>query len=588
MKVGDQIQGRFLIQRRVGAGGMGEVFAATDSTSSRMVAVKVLLGNDPDAAGRFDREANILERVRHPNVVAYIGHGRSETGEAFLVMEWLEGETLKDRIQRAPMTFTEVIDIALGIARALADVHALGVIHRDLKPANVFLVGRRADEVRVLDFGVARLRGGAAQLTVTGEAIGTPHYMSPEQAVGSNAIDSKTDLFSFGALLFRCVAGRTPFQAGSAVGVLFEVVHTSAPTIRSMVPDTPPRIARVIDTLLRRDPAERPPSAQAVFSELVEIRKELAGPSKPIRTHAQLAVPETALQQAQGQTPLSAPYFSEAQRMTPLAGPFQMVAPVALPAPPTSSPLARAMIIAGAVALLAGIVIAVSAVAYSNGVRTSRKDDAPERRKMRAQLPPKPTATATATSQTTSSPFTTPNGMPIVCTMNSSSHCAKVPHQPMGLDEIVGSMLGVATQLDPKAALAAGQIELDPSGNLSMDRFGTSILTTSTWIVTTQKEWMIAVQTTQGLPAIPTQCRLSDLYKTAVASGLDVSTGSTVVISSIQISFASARICTTPEHACKASFDSKTCRAPAAHVLVVPTPARQHPPSPTPDHPLLL
>ncbi|NIR41390.1 MAG: serine/threonine protein kinase, partial [Actinobacteria bacterium] len=179
---GEVIADRFELGRKVGEGGMGTVFTATDGVSGETVALKILrTGTEaPDVSevARFEREASLLAQLEHPGIVRYVAHG-SSGGKIWLAMEWLEGETLDERLERQGLTLTESVDVIRQVAEALEAAHERGVVHRDLKPANLFLVGKDPAALRVLDFGVARALGGTA-LTSTGVAIGTPQYMSPE------------------------------------------------------------------------------------------------------------------------------------------------------------------------------------------------------------------------------------------------------------------------------------------------------------------------------------------------------------------------------------------------------------------------
>ncbi len=210
MQKGETLQGRYQLDTRAGAGAVGIVFRATDKTSGRPVAVKVLRACDPESLARFRREADVLLQLQHPCVVRYVAHGVTPEGEPFLVMEWLEGESLKERMQQKQLDAVEIVDVALSLASALGTAHARGIVHRDIKPANVFLVKGSTSDVRVVDFGLARARDTGETLTATGDMVGTPAYMSPEQARGDRDLGPPTDLFSLGAIIFRALAGSCP------------------------------------------------------------------------------------------------------------------------------------------------------------------------------------------------------------------------------------------------------------------------------------------------------------------------------------------------------------------------------------------
>jgi serine/threonine protein kinase len=169
-----------------------------------------------EASERFDREADLLARLSHPNIVRHVAHGRTESGEQFLAMEWLEGEDLQRRLQRGPLPVADAIGLARLVATALAEVHARGVVHRDVKPSNIWLLDGRADRPMLLDFGIAR-PVESWNLTVTGHIIGTPQYMAPEQIQTPRDVDARTDVYALGAVIFESIAGRPPFTGENAI-----------------------------------------------------------------------------------------------------------------------------------------------------------------------------------------------------------------------------------------------------------------------------------------------------------------------------------------------------------------------------------
>ncbi|MFO0616903.1 MAG: serine/threonine-protein kinase [Polyangiaceae bacterium] len=280
----ERLGGRFVLGPIAGSGAMGVVHRAYDELTGREVAVKVVKHAGIEGIQRFEREAAVLSRVAAPEVAGYVAHGRSADGQPYLAMEWLAGETLKARAARARLSFGETVAIATSVARALASAHAVGVVHRDIKPANVMIVGHvRADgaipgTVKVLDFGVARLRGVGETLTETGAMIGTPAFMSPEQARGVKTIDGRSDLFSLGALLFWSLTGRPPFVEDDSIALLLRLTTDRAPHVRNVVPDAPEPLAQLIDALLEPDPAARPATARAVADALARIQASL-GPA---------------------------------------------------------------------------------------------------------------------------------------------------------------------------------------------------------------------------------------------------------------------------------------------------------------------
>jgi serine/threonine protein kinase len=209
MKAGEQLVDRFELEQQIGAGGMGESFRARDPISGEAVAVKVLSEEHSHHIERFAREVQLLAELSHPGIVRYISHGVTPSGRLFLVMEWLDGEVLKDRLDRGPLTLNEAVTLAMRAAETLGTAHARGIVHRDLKPSNLFLPGGRIDQVKVVDFGIAR-REGDTSLTQTGAIVGTLGYMAPEQARTGGRVDARADVFALGCVLIQCVTGAPP------------------------------------------------------------------------------------------------------------------------------------------------------------------------------------------------------------------------------------------------------------------------------------------------------------------------------------------------------------------------------------------
>ncbi len=266
VREGDILDGRFELGRVAASGGMGVVFRGVDRQTGGLVAVKTL--RDTDGAERFRREVQVLSGLRHPGIVAYLGHGTA-AGELYLVMEWLEGEDLGTRLAGVDVSVEEAVSVALQIASALAAAHAQGIVHRDIKPSNVFLADFRLDRLKLLDYGIAR-HGGASTLTELGTVLGTPAYMSPEQARGDRDIDARADVYALGALLFRCLTGNPPFEADGREALLAAVVHRPAPRLRDLA-----RVPRALDDLvgrmLEKDPRRRPADGNAVLAELSAV-----------------------------------------------------------------------------------------------------------------------------------------------------------------------------------------------------------------------------------------------------------------------------------------------------------------------------
>ena len=295
----------YLIKEQLGEGGMGVVYRAEDTLLGRHVAVKFLppTGGGPQFRARFLREARAASALNHPNIATVHDYGETEDGEPFIVMELVEGRTL-DAVLRSdpPPTLLYVLDVIERVAEALAEAHARGVIHRDIKPANV-VVRAKADNgaapaaVKVLDFGLAKLApaiwpGGAAlqdaptipgNLTAEHVVLGTPLYISPEQSRGAE-VDARSDLFSLGATLYECVAGRPPFQ-GSSVGEIFRQVEQADPPPPSTLnPRVTHALDRVVLKALSKRPEDRHQSADEMLAELRAARTSLVADATSPRT----------------------------------------------------------------------------------------------------------------------------------------------------------------------------------------------------------------------------------------------------------------------------------------------------------------
>jgi len=279
--VGEQI-GPYRIVGELGAGGMSVVYEAEDLRLQRRVAVKVLpvgTRHDREAVERFLREARIASSLTHPNICVVHDVGEHE-GRPYIVMERLDGEPLSRIIAGKPLATARLLDLACQIADALEAAHARGIVHRDVKPANV-LVTRRG-EAKVLDFGIATLAGSAADeaaalgggLTVSGLAVGTINYMSPEQARGEES-DARSDLFSFGVVLYEMATGRLPFGSGTTA-VLFDGLLNRAPEPPlALNPTLPLDLERTIERALEKDRALRFQSAADLRAELELVRRSL-------------------------------------------------------------------------------------------------------------------------------------------------------------------------------------------------------------------------------------------------------------------------------------------------------------------------
>ena len=265
--------GRYTLDRRVGAGGMGVVFRARDNTSGAFVAVKLLERATPDLRERFAREVRILRTLVHPRIVRYLDDGLSPEGAPFLVMEWLEGRDLAQRMQAGPVSVADALRIGIAAARGLEAAHAVGIVHRDVKPANLFLVGEAPDDVRVIDFGIARTGRVDGQLTATGVMVGTPSYMAPEQLQGEHGVPA--DIWGLAVTLFELLTGRVPFPGRDPAAVMLAVSRDPLPSLTALRSDAPRELELLLARMLAPVPAHRPHSMAAVVTELADLRVEL-------------------------------------------------------------------------------------------------------------------------------------------------------------------------------------------------------------------------------------------------------------------------------------------------------------------------
>jgi eukaryotic-like serine/threonine-protein kinase len=273
--IGLVLGGAYRLVGCIGEGGMGAVYEAHHLRMQKRVAVKLLhrwKARHPEALERFHREAMIASRLGHPHLVNVIDFGASTGGDPYLVMEFLEGEDLDRRLRRAgPMPMQAAIRIARQTASAVAAVHAKGVVHRDLKPANIFLVQvpGEPDFVKVLDFGVSKVRAVQTKLTDASKAIGTPQYMSPEQAGARDEVDHRTDQWALACIVWEMLSGQAPFSADDTNALFYQLINLPPPPLAPMVPNLPSGVEPAILRALSKGPADRYSSIRT-FSRALE------------------------------------------------------------------------------------------------------------------------------------------------------------------------------------------------------------------------------------------------------------------------------------------------------------------------------
>ena len=276
VREGDVLVDRYRVKQRIGKGGMGEVFLAEHVAIGRQVAIKILLANlheKPDLAKRFLQEARTASKLRHPNVVDIIDFGHADPKTPFFVMEYLDGQDLKAVVKAEKvLPWARARDIALQICAGLAVAHAQGFIHRDLKPDNVYLIRDEAgkEHVKILDFGIAKIMSDEAHdATQTGVLLGTPEYMSPEQAE-DKVLDARSDIYALGVILYRMVVGRVPFQSKAFMTVLAKHIQEKPMPPREAAPESEITAAQeaVILKCLAKKPEERYQSAEELAAAL--------------------------------------------------------------------------------------------------------------------------------------------------------------------------------------------------------------------------------------------------------------------------------------------------------------------------------
>jgi serine/threonine-protein kinase len=277
LQVGDLIQDKYRIIRLIGQGGMGAVYEGQNQAIARRVAIKVLHGGLAAQAGvveRFEREAQAAGRIGNDHILEVLDMGHFPNGDRFMVMEYLEGETLEERVEkRGALSPGELYPLVRQLLVGLAAAHGAGIIHRDLKPDNVFIIREKAghqDFVKIIDFGISKFTAlnNDMKMTATGAVMGTPYFMSPEQAKGSRDSDGRSDLYAVGVILYKAVTGNVPFDATTFNELLFKIVLSETPRLSQVIPDIDRAFEALVLRAMAREASQRFQTAQEFIAAL--------------------------------------------------------------------------------------------------------------------------------------------------------------------------------------------------------------------------------------------------------------------------------------------------------------------------------
>jgi tRNA A-37 threonylcarbamoyl transferase component Bud32 len=310
--VGTTVGDAYRIVRLIGEGAMGGIYEARQLRLDKRVAIKVLareLAVNGEALLRFHREAEISSQLGHPHIITVFDYGTTDSGQPYLVMEFLEGEDLASRLQRVTtLSLAAAVRITKQVASALSETHAKGIVHRDLKPANLFLSRiQGGDFAKVLDFGISKVRAASTSLTNASTLMGTPMYMAPEQAKGELELDHWTDQWALACITYEMLAGRPPFVGDDTAALLYQVVHEDPQPLSKLVSNLPAEVDQVIRRALTKDPDARYPHVTAFARALEAAASGAPLPDEPVNGAVAARVSATQLTPVETAATLASP-----------------------------------------------------------------------------------------------------------------------------------------------------------------------------------------------------------------------------------------------------------------------------------------
>jgi len=377
--VGQILDGRYRIIRKIGEGGMGEVYAAEHVHIEKRFAIKLLrqeIVSNPEAVTRFRQEARSSSSIGHRNIIAIEDFGQLADGRIYMCMELLNGAALNDMITQ-PLAVDRLLNILIQTGHGLAAAHAKNIVHRDMKPENIFVtIGPSGEDVpKILDFGIAKVAGndGENHLTRTGTIFGTPFYMAPEQALG-NQVDARTDIYAVGVIMYECFAGSLPFQGDSFMGILTQHITMDAEPVAQRAAragrQLPNGLAEVITRCMQKNPMQRFASMDELVNVLIQIYRGLVGPGMSTYMEAFPVLPSAAHQVQPTPPPMPGPRTGPITGVHPATGPSgpqQVISSASsgvYPGTPQGAKSKVGLIVAILVVL--GVGAAVAAVAVTN------------------------------------------------------------------------------------------------------------------------------------------------------------------------------------------------------------------------------